>query len=113
MDMEEFITPRFKQKITQELVELGAQYGDEETLMRAKADCLCEMLRRIVEEVPDAQYVTKLPEKLSSRQEEAIGAALREAVQKGVQLVLTHALRSINDSMYDLCTSKLAARPNA
>lgn len=110
---QQYQTRTFRQDTAQRLVDVGALFGDEETLMRAKAERLCEMLRRIIEDIPDVLYTAKLPENLSSVQAELVRAAISRAALKGAHRVVTYALQCISDSMYDLCTSKLAARPNA
>lgn len=106
-------TPEFRRETAQLLVEYGAVFGDAEALMRAKAEAFCQMLRTIIDEVPIVKYTALLPEDLNPKQVELIVAAIEQATVQGVLLVLTHALECIIKAMYDLCTSRLAVRPNA
>jgi hypothetical protein len=109
----QYATLEFRQETAQSLVDMGALFGDEEGLMRAKAEVFCQMIHRIVHEVPAVRYTAPLPDDLDPHQVELVVAAIDEAATNGVQLVLTHALECISNSKYDLCTSKLATRPNA
>lgn len=89
------------------LVTIGSLYGDDEELMRAKAECLYQLLREIVEDVPSTQITTALPQDLSEAQLELVTAAIREAVLKGIQVAMMHSVESLMNAIYDLCTSKL------
>src|SRR5690242_9178362 len=44
-----------REKTVDGLVTIGSLFGDDEKLMRAKADCVYQVLREIVEEVPSVQ----------------------------------------------------------
>src|SRR5579862_7033638 len=62
------------------LVTIGSLFGDDEALMRAKADCVYQILREIVEEVPSVQITTKMPENLSTEQLELLTGAIKEEI---------------------------------
>ena len=94
------------------LVAIGTLFGDDEALMRAKADCVYHILRQIVEEVPSVQITTKMPENLSAEQLELLTGAIKEAALKGIEIAMTHSVQVLMSSIYDLCTSKLHARPS-
>ena len=94
------------------LIAIGTLFGDDEALMRAKADCVYHILRQIVEEVPSVQITTKMPENLSPEQLELLTGAIREAALKGIEIAMTHSVQVLMSSIYDLCTSKLHARPS-
>lgn len=94
------------------LVAIGTLFGDDEALMRAKADCVYHILRQIVEEVPSVQITTKMPENLSTEQLELLTGAIKEAALKGIEIAMTHSVQVLMSSIYDLCTSKLHARPS-
>lgn len=89
------------------LITIGALFGDDETLMRAKADRVYRLLREIVEEVPSLQITTRLPENLSEQQLEQMTAAIKDAALKGIEVAMTHSVCVLMSSIYDLCTSKL------
>jgi len=91
------------------LISIGSLFGDDESLMRAKADCVYHLLREIVEEVPSVQITTKMPENLSAEQVDALSGAIKEATLKGIEIAMTHSVRALMSSIYDLCTSKLHA----
>ena len=93
------------------LVAIGTLFGDDEALMRAKADCVYHVLRQIVEEVPSVSITTKLPENLSTEQFELLTGAIKEAALKGIEIAMTHSVQMLMSSIYDLCTSKLRPRP--
>lgn len=93
------------------LVAIGTLFGDDEALMRAKADCVYHILRQIVEEVPSVQITTKMPENLSPEQLELMASAIKEAALKGIEIAMTHSVQVLMSSIYDLCTSKLARPP--
>jgi hypothetical protein len=93
------------------LVTVGSLFGDDETLMRAKADCVYQILREIVEEIPSVQITTRLPENLSPEQLEALTRAIKDAALKGIEIAMTHSVQVFMGSIYDLCTSKLQPAP--
>jgi hypothetical protein len=91
------------------LITIGSLFGDDEELMRAKADCVYHLLREIVEEVPSVQITTKMPENLTAEQLDAMTGVIRDAALKGIEIAMTHSVRVLMSSIYDLCTSKLHA----
>jgi len=95
------------EKTVDGLVTIGSLFGDDESLMRAKADCVYQILREIVEEVPSVQITTKLPENLSPEQLDALTRVIKEAALKGIEIAMTHSVQVLMGSIYDLCTSKL------
>jgi hypothetical protein len=99
---------RMREKTIEGLVEIGALYGDGEALMTAKGECLYRTLRQMMQEVPAFQVMTELPEDLSPEQRGVVTAAIREAAQKGKETAIVHAVETLLDSIYDLCTSSLA-----
>lgn len=93
------------------LVTVGALFGDDEALMRAKADCVYYLLRQIVEGIPAVQITTKMPENLTAEQLSMLTDAIRRAALRGIEAAMTHSVQVLMNSVYDLCTSKLQARP--
>ncbi|MFO7278166.1 MAG: hypothetical protein DIU56_014115 [Pseudomonadota bacterium] len=89
------------------LVTIGALFGDDEALMRAKAECVYQLLRRIVEDMPPLQITTALPDDLSEGQLALVTDALKSAAHKGIQVAMMHSVEALMNSIYDLCTSKL------
>ena len=100
-------------KVIDGLVAIGSLFGDDESLMRAKADCVYRILRQIVEEVPNVQITTKVPESLQPDQLELVTELVKRAAMQGIETAMTHAVQALMGSIYDLCTSKLAPRPQA
>ena len=94
-------------RTTDGLVAIGNLFGDDEELMRAKADRVYQILREIVEDVPSLQITTRLPENLSEEQLEQMTAAIKDAALKGIEVAMTHSVCVLMSSIYDLCTSKL------
>jgi hypothetical protein len=99
-----------REKTADGLVTIGSLFGDDEELMRAKADCVYQLLREIVEEVPSVQITTRLPENLSAEQLDALTRAIKDAALKGIEIAMTHSVQVLMGSIYDLCTSKLHAQ---
>ena len=99
-------------KVIDGLLAIGSLFGDDKSLMRAKADCVYHILRQIVEEVPSVQITTKMPDNLSTEQLELLTGAIKEAALKGIEIAMTHSVQVLMSSIYDLCTSKLHARPS-
>jgi hypothetical protein len=97
------------EKTVDGLVTIGSLFGDDAGLMRAKADCVYQILREIVEDVPSVQITTKLPENLSQEQLDALTRVIKEAALKGIEIAMTHSVQVLMGSIYDLCTSKLQA----
>ena len=95
------------------LVCIGSLFGDDEKLMRAKADCVYRLLRRMVDDVPSPQLAIKPPKNLLRAQVKSIRVALKEAELRGIEIALTHVAQAVMDSAYDLCTSRLAAPSRA
>jgi hypothetical protein len=100
-----------RDKTVDGLVTIGALFGDDERLMRAKADRVYDVLRQIVEDLPSLQITTKLPENLSQEQMRMLTEALKQAALKGVEAAMTHSVQVLMSSIYDLCTSKLQGQP--
>jgi hypothetical protein len=93
------------------LVTIGALFGDDAALMRAKADCVYQMLRQIVEQIPSVQVTTKMPENLTDAQVRVLTEAIKHAALRGIEVAMTHSVQVLMSSIYDLCTSKLHERP--
>jgi hypothetical protein len=98
-----------REKTMDGLVTIGSLFGDDEGLMRAKADCVYQVLREIVEDVPSVQITTRLPENLSQEQLDILTRVIKEAALKGIEIAMTHSVQVLMGSIYDLCTSKLHA----
>jgi hypothetical protein len=94
-------------RTTAGLVAIGGMFGDDEELMRAKADRVYRLLRQIVEDVPSLQITTRLPDNLSQEQLQELTAAIKDAALKGIEVAMTHSVCVLMSSIYDLCTSKL------
>ena len=95
------------EKTVDGLVTIGSLFGDDESLMRAKADCVYQILREIVEGIPTVQITTRLPENLSEEQLAILTESIRQAALKGIEVAMTHSVQVLMSSIYDLCTSKL------
>lgn len=96
-----------REKTADGLVTIGSLFGDDEKLMRAKADCVYHLLREIVEDVPSMQVKTRLPDNLSPEQLDALTRAIKDAAMQGIEIAMTHSVQVLMSSIYDLCTSKL------
>jgi hypothetical protein len=94
------------------LAAVGALFGDDEALMRAKAECFYQLLRRIVEDIPAVRVTVSLPEDLSADHTALLTAAIREATLKGIEVSTCHAVRMLTAAIFDLCTSKLRTKPS-
>ena len=94
------------------LATVGALFGDDESLMRAKAHCLYRVLRRIVEDVPAVRVSATVPDDLPAEQVSLLTSAMRDAALKGIEASTCHAVRVLTAAIYDLCTSKLGAKPS-
>jgi len=93
------------------LVTIGSLFGDDEELMKAKADCVCQILRQIVEDVPAVQITTRMPDNLSAEQLNQMTKVIKDAALKGIEVAMTHSVQVVMSSIYDLCTSKLQTHP--
>jgi hypothetical protein len=96
-----------RQKTIDGLVSIGKLFGDDEALMRAKADCIYLMLRQIVENVPTVRINSTLPESMTEEQVAATTRAIKDAALRGIEAAMTHAVQVLMSNVYDLCTSKL------
>lgn len=94
-------------KVTEALLLIGATVGDDEALLRAKADCIYRVMRAIVEDIPSAQITTRMPEGLSNGQVAAITDALRLAALQGIEVAMSHSVTTLMSAIGELCTSKL------
>jgi len=94
------------------LLTIGTLFGDDEELMRAKADCVYHLLRQIVEDIPSVQITTRMPENLSEEPLKMVTESLRQGALKGIEIAMTHSVQMLMSSIYDLCTSKLKTRPS-
>ena len=99
-------------RLTETLLAVGAMFGDDdEALLRAKADCAHDMIRRIVDEVPAADFTAAIPDNLPPDQCELVREALKVAAQEGIETAMKHSVQVLTNSIYDLCTSKLSQQP--
>ncbi len=57
------------------------------------------------------QITTRMPENLSDEQLDLMTGAIKDAALKGIEIAMTHSVQILMGSIYDLCTSKLQARP--
>jgi hypothetical protein len=96
-----------REKTVDGLITIGSIFGDDEALMRAKADCVYQILREIVEDVPSVQITTRMPDNLSQEQLDALTRVIKDAALKGIEIAMTHSVQVFMGSIYDLCTSKL------
>ncbi|MEJ1964274.1 MAG: hypothetical protein WDO56_23105 [Gammaproteobacteria bacterium] len=94
------------------LLTIGTLFGDDEALMRAKADCVYHILREIVEDIPSVQITTRMPDNLTEEQLSMLTESIRQAALKGIEVAMTHSVQVLMSSIYDLCTSKLKMRPS-
>jgi hypothetical protein len=100
------------QRLTKTLLVVGELFGDkDQVLLRAKADLAHTMIREIVEEAPVTDLTFDVPESLSQEQCDDIKSILNEAVSKGIEIATRHSVQVLANSIYDLCTSKLASQP--
>ena len=100
-----------RDKTVDGLVTIGALFGEEEFLMRAKADCVYQILRQIVEEIPSVQITTKMPENLSDEQMGLLTEAIKQAALRGIEVAMTHSVQVLITPIYALCTSKQQSPP--
>jgi hypothetical protein len=101
-----------RDKTVDGLLTIGSLFGDDEALMRAKAECVYHVLRQIVEDIPSVQITTRLPDNLSEDQMALLTESIRQAALKGIEVAMTHSVQVLMSSIYDLCTSKLRTRPS-
>jgi hypothetical protein len=80
------------------MIRIGRLFGDDETLMRAKADCVYYTLRQMIEEMPSMQLKMKLPEDLPPAQAEYLIQVIKDAALRGIDS--THAFSSILDGIH-------------
>lgn len=96
-----------KQRTFDGLIAIGGLYGDSEAIMRAKAEVVYQLLRAIVDDVPNVNIHAHLPADLSDEHIEMMHVAVRDAALKGIEVAMTHSVTCIMERVYDLCTSKL------
>ena len=96
--------------LTEHLIHVGALFGDNEDLLRAKADCAHGLIRKIVEEVPALDLAFEIPDNLSEDQCNLIRETVRAAAYGGIETAMMHSVEVITNALYDLCTSKLGPK---
>lgn len=96
-----------RDRTTDGLLTIGELFGDDEGLMRAKAECVYQILREIVEGIPTVQITTRLPDNLTEEQLTVLTESIRQAALKGIEMAMTHSVQVLMSAIYDLCTSKL------
>jgi hypothetical protein len=94
--------------LTNYLVRIGSMFGDNEQLLRAKANCAHGMIRKIVEEVPALDLFVEIPDNLPQDQCNLIKETVRAAAYTGIEMAMMHSVEVLTNALYDLCTSKLA-----
>lgn len=97
-----------RERIVNGLVAIGALFGDDEKLMRAKAESVYILLRRVIDDIPSISVNARMPENLGDQDLDIVTEAIRVAALRGVEAAMTHAVQAMMESIYDLCTSKLA-----
>lgn len=96
------------QNMTDVLLRVGALFGDDETLLRAKADRAHALIRSIAEDMPTVDIEFEIPDNLTAAQRELITKAVRAAACRGSETAIVHSIKAVSDALYDLCTSRLA-----
>ena len=96
------------QNLTDALLRVGALFGDDEDLLRAKADRAHAMIRAIVEDVPAVDIEFEIPDNLPADQRKLIRETVRAAAFRGIETAMIHSVEVLSNAIYDLCTSKLA-----
>jgi hypothetical protein len=103
---------RARAQWVEDLLAVGAMFGDDEALLRAKANCVHQLMRHIVEDIPAVRITARLPEGLPPEHIPLLTAAMREAALKGIEVSMNHSLRLVMAAAFDLCTSKLRRAPS-
>jgi hypothetical protein len=88
---------------------IGSLVGDDPALLQAKAECVYQVLRRMVDDIPSVQVAVQVPTDLTPEQVDQISAVIKQAALKGVEVAVSHCAQEFMGSIYDLCTSKLTA----
>jgi hypothetical protein len=103
-----------RENLTESLVRIGTLFGDDEELLRAKADRAHGVIRKIVEDVPALDLAFDLPGSISDDQCELIRETVKAAACRGIETAVMHSVEVITNALYDLCTSKLepTSRPD-
>lgn len=96
-----------REKTEAALVEVGRLLGDDEALVRAKADRVYALLREMVEHIPNVTIHSRLPASLTDEQREWVEASIKAAALKGIEASLMHCVGALMASIFDLCTSRL------
>ncbi len=92
-----------------QVVAVGALFGDDEALMRAKAECAYQVVRQMVEDVPPMRVTATVPVELSARHRLWLHANMEDSFKKGIRSAVHHSVHTLMKSLSDLCTSRLAA----
>ena len=98
------------QKLIDGLCSIGQLFGDDPVLMKAKADRTYALLRQIVEDFPNVQVTTRIPDNLNEEQMKILTNTIKEATLKGIEAAMSHSVPLLMGAIYDLCTSKLSPR---
>jgi hypothetical protein len=64
-----------------------------------------------VEDVPNVQITTKVPDRLPPNQLEHVTKVVKQSALQGIETAMAHSAQVLMNSIYDSCTSKLARRP--
>jgi hypothetical protein len=96
-----------RETLTDSLMRIGVLFGDDEKLLRAKADRAHGVIRKIVEDVPALDLAIDIPGSISDDQCELIRETVRAAACRGIDTAVIHSVEVITNALYDLCTSKL------
>lgn len=80
------------QNLTEALLRVGALFGDDEDLLRAKADRAHAMIRTIVEDVPAVDIEFEIPDNLPPDQRKLIRETVRAAASRGIETAMMHSV---------------------
>jgi hypothetical protein len=94
-------------KTTEAIISVGALFGDDPALMRAKAECVNQLLHAIVDKLPNVQFTTRLPGSLTAEQIEQLRPLFSQATVRGMEDTLNHCVHQMLERVLELCTSKL------
>jgi hypothetical protein len=101
-----------RQTLKEGLASLGILFDDDPALMHAKAECAYRMLRQIVHDLPKERIAIDIRNDLPAEQIELLTRVFNEAAKTAIQVTLCHAVQTVMNHIYDLCTSKLNAVPS-
>lgn len=103
------LADEMREQVTRDLLEAGRLAGDDESLIRAKAERLLALIDKVLDESVPITPKVQIPADLTPRQLEMVNSAMKDTCEQALRAVKRQYIEALMGARVELLTSKLAA----